>query len=223
MRILVIEDEKALNTILTKKLKSEGYSVDSCFDGEEGLLYALGMEYDVILLDIMLPKLDGVSLLKKIRAKGIEAHVLMLTAKDGIDDKVSALDLGADDYLTKPFELKELMARIRVLTRNRSGNKTNVYQVGDLTLDIQSHVANRGGTNIELSSKEFAILEYLMMNKGIVISREKIENHVWNYDYEGGSNMVDVYIRYIRKKVDTGFEKKLIHTVRGAGYIMREE
>lgn len=179
--------------------------------------------YDAVVLDIMLPGIDGLTLLKKMRAEGNATHVLLLTALDSIENKVNGLDAGADDYLVKPFAYDELLARLRVLLRRRSGQTTNVLEYGGLVMDLNSRTVHRDGTEITLSSKEFAVLEYLLLNPGRVLSRDKIENHVWNYDFEGGSNVVDVYIRYLRKKIDNGFNKKLLHTIRGAGYVLREE
>lgn len=223
MRILVVEDERDLNQILVKKLTVEGYGVDACFDGEEALSYIEMTDYDVIVLDIMMPKVDGFSVLRQMREAGNSTPVLFLTARDAVDDRVAGLDLGANDYLVKPFSLKELMARMRVLTREKDGNSTGVYTAGDLMLDVNRHVVQRGGKDIDLSAKEFAILEYLIRNKNIVLSREKIEEHIWSYDREGGSNVIDVYIRYLRKKLDDDFERKLIDTVRGSGYVLRDE
>ncbi len=223
MRILLAEDERDMNKIITKKLTSEGYAVDSCYDGETALDYISGTEYDMVILDIMMPKQDGFEVLKDMRSKCIETPVIFLTARDAVSDKVKGLDLGANDYLVKPFSFEELMARIRVMTRSKSGKSTNILSAADLTLDISSHIVRRGETVINLSAKEYAILKYMMYNVGIVLSREKIEDHIWNYDYEGGTNVVDVYIRYLRKKIDSDFDKKLIHTVRGSGYVVREE
>ena len=222
MRILLAEDEKDMNNIVTKKLISEGYGVDSCFDGEEALLYIESSDYDGIILDIMMPKLDGFTVVSKMREKGIDTPVLFLTARDEVSDRVKGLDLGANDYIVKPFYFDELMARIRVMTRFKAGKISNILGIADLTVDIGSHIVKRGNTDIYLSSKEYAILEYMMYNVGTILSREKIENHIWSYDYDGGSNIVDVYIRYLRKKIDEGYDKKLIHTVRGTGYVIRE-
>lgn len=221
MRLLIAEDEKNLNKILTQQLEDSGYTVDSCFDGEDALDHILLTDYDAIILDIMMPGMDGLEVLKQARQKEITSPILFLTARDSIEDRVAGLDLGADDYLTKPFAFEELLARVRVLVRKKSGNKTNIYTLADLTVDIQSRQVKRGDTVISLSSREFAILEYMIMNKNIVLSRDNLERHVWSYDYEGSSNMVDVYIRYLRKKIDEGFEPKLIHTVRGAGYVLK--
>lgn len=223
MRILVAEDEKSLNRIIVKQLTCAGYSVDSVYNGEDALEHFELAEYDAAVLDVMMPELDGFALLKKLRAKGNETPVLFLTARDNIEDRVEGLDIGADDYLVKPFSFNELLARVRVLTRKRTNHKTSVIIVSDLRIDTASHKVERGGKEILLSAKEYELLRYLAINEGIVLSREKIENHIWNFDYEGGTNVVDVYIRYLRKKVDEGFDKKLIHTVRGSGYVIREE
>lgn len=221
MRILVVEDERDLNRVISKRLESEGYSVDRCFDGEEALDFIDVGEFDAIIMDIMMPRINGIEVLKQMRSRNNSTPVLLLTARDGIGDRVNGLDAGADDYLIKPFAFEELLARIRVMTRKASGNSTNVFSAADLTMDLNSHTVVRGDVNINLSVKEFEILEYLLRNKGIVLSREKIENHVWDFDYSGGTNVVDVYIRYLRKKIDDNFEPKLIHTVRGCGYILR--
>ena len=223
MRLLIAEDEKNLNKILAQQLRDNGYSVDACFDGEDALDHIRMTDYDGVILDIMMPKLDGLEVLKKMRADRIDTPVLFLTARDSVADRVEGLDLGADDYLTKPFAFEELLARVRVLIRKKSGNKTNTYTLADLTLDDQSREVKRGDTPISLSSKEFAILEYMIMNKNVVLSRDNLERHIWSYDYEGSSNMIDVYIRYLRKKIDEKFEPKLIHTVRGVGYVLKEE
>ncbi len=223
MRILVVEDERDLNKIITKKLQSDGYSVDSCFDGEEATDCLSVAEYDGVILDIMMPKKDGLTLLCEMREKGDTTPVLLLTAKDAVSDRVKGLDSGADDYLVKPFSFAELSARIRAMLRKNSNVASNVLTVGDLTLDTAAHKVVRNGKTIELSAKEYALLEYMVRNSGTVLSREKIENHIWNFDYDGGTNVIDVYISYLRKKIDTGFETKLIHTVRGSGYVIREE
>lgn len=221
MRLLIAEDEKQLNKILTQQLTDSGYTVDSCYDGEDALDHLAAADYDGVILDIMMPKTDGLTVLATMRQKGLETPVLFLTAKDSVADRVEGLDLGADDYLTKPFAFEELLARVRVLVRKKAGSKSNVYQLADLTLDTLSRQVKRGETEISLSSKEFSILEYMIMNKNVVLSRDTLERHIWNYEYEGSSNMVDVYIRYLRKKIDEGFEPKLIHTVRGAGYVLK--
>ena len=223
MRILVVEDERDLNRILAKTLTAEGYSVDACFDGLEALDYLSGAEYDVIVLDVMMPRMDGLELLSRLRSSGNETPVIFLTAKDAVPDRVKGLDLGADDYLVKPFSFEELAARIRVVTRKHAGVTTNVFTLADLTVDTGAHTVRRGNKLINLSTKEFALLEYLIRNKGVVLSRESIENNLWNYDYSGGSNVVDVYISYLRRKVDSGWPVKLIHTVWGVGWVLREE
>ena len=223
MRILVVEDEQAMNSLLAKRLRAAHYSVDACFTGTDALDHLLGAEYDALVLDIMLPGVSGLEVLRRMRAKGDRTPVLLLTAKDGVEDRVTGLDAGADDYLVKPFAFDELLARLRVMMRRASASVSDVFTVADLTVDCAARTACRGGVPVTLSSKEFAILEYLVRNRGIVLSREKISHHVWNYDYEGGSNVVDVYIRYLRKKLDGGHEKKLLHTVRGMGWVLKED
>ena len=223
MRFLIAEDEKDLNEAIAKKLASSGYSVDSCFDGESVFDYLVGAAYDAIILDVMMPGMDGFSVLKKLRSEGNETPVIILTAMGDVDHRVKGLDLGANDYLVKPFEFRELEARLRAVTRKSVGNASDEYKIADLTLHSRKHTVSRGDTDIPLSAKEFAILECLVRNAGKVMSRESIENSVWNYDYSGGTNVIDVYIRYLRKKIDEGFEKKLIHTVRGVGYIIKED
>ena len=221
MRLLVVEDEKKLNDLITKKLEKEYYGVDSCFDGEETVRYVEGTEYDAIILDIMLPKLDGFEVIKRIRAKKNKVPILLLTARDNIDDKVKGLDYGADDYLVKPFIFEELMARIRVLLRRNSGNADNIITIANLKVDLDAKTVFRDDVLIKLSGREYSILEYLIRNKGKILPRERIEDHIWNYEYEGGTNVIDVYIRYLRKKIDDGYTPKLIHTVRGLGYVLR--
>ena len=223
MRILIAEDERSLNEIIVKKLTSDGYSVDACFDGEEAISVLSYTDYDAVILDIMMPKADGFALLRSLREAGKTTPVLFLTAKDAVSDRVKGLDSGANDYLVKPFAFEELSARLRAITRVPFGMAENVIAVADLTLDCSRQTVERGGKDISLSGKEYALLEYLMRNSGLVLSREKIENHIWNFDYEGGTNVVDVYISYLRRKVDDGFDKKLIHTVRGRGYVLAED
>lgn len=223
MRILVAEDEQDLNRLIVQALERAGYSVDTCYDGADALDYAAGTDYDCILLDIMMPKADGRTVLRTLRSRGCAVPVIFLTALDSIQDRIDGLDLGADDYLVKPFDMAELLARIRAATRKYGGTKTTVLTAADLSLDTVSHAVTRAGQPINLSAKEYAILEYLLRNKGAVLSRAQLENHIWNYDYSGGSNVVDVYIAYLRKKVDNPFDKKLIHTVRGAGWVLRED
>lgn len=221
MRVLLAEDEKSLNRIMVKQLKSAGYSVDSCFDGAEAYELIRSTDYDAAVFDVMMPLMSGFEVVRKIREQGIDTPVIFLTARDSIEDRVTGLDIGADDYLVKPFSFEELSARLRVMTRKKYGGKTGVITVEDLIIDTASMRVERGGREISLSAKEYELLRYLASNKGVVLSREKIENHIWNYDYEGGTNVVDVYIRYLRKKLDEGEERKLIHTVRGAGYVIR--
>ena len=222
MRILVIEDEKNLNDIIVKRLILEKYGVDTCFNGNDALEYIFSTEYDVIVSDIMLPGIDGFEILKRIREKEIKTPVLLLTALDGIEDRVKGLDYGADDYLVKPFAFDELMARIRVLLRRNSTNgnfnASNVFSIANLRVNCNSHDVFRDDVPIKLSTREFTI-----RNKERVLSREQIEQHIWNYDYEGGTNVIDVYIRYLRRKIDKDFEPKLIHTVRGIGYVLKVE
>ena len=226
MRILVVEDEKKINDIIVKTLKQEKCGVDSCFDGEEALDYIFSVEYDIILLDIMLPKKNGFEVMESIRKKGIKTPVLFLTARDQIENRVKGLDLGADDYLVKPFAFEELLARIRVVLRKNSvsgEDSGNILKIANLTLDCNKHEVFRDEISIKLSAKEFSILEYMMRNKGRVVSKEKIEEHVWDFDYEGGSNIVEVYIKFLRKKIDNDFSPKLIHTIRRVGYVLKVE
>ena len=223
MRILVVEDEKNLNRIISEAMEDEGYSVDRCFNGQDGLDYALGTDYDVIILDIMMPRMDGLEMVRRLRKNGSSTPVLFLTARDRVADRVQGLESGGDYYLVKPFDFQELMAVVRVMTRKYTGNRSNIYTLADLTLDATAKTVTRAGRNIDLTAKEFSLLEYMMRNRGVVLSREMIENNLWNYDYEGGTNVVDVYVGYLRKKMDTGFDKKLIHTVWGTGWVLREE
>ena len=223
MRILVVEDEKDLNRIITKTLIKSGYTVDSCLDGNEVEHYLAGAEYDAILMDVMLPGKDGFTLVGQMRDRGVDTPVLFLTARDSVADRVTGLDLGGDDYLVKPFDFEELLARIRAMTRKHAGNHSNVFTLADLTVDTRRQRAERGGREIKLLPKEFAILEHLIRNKGAVISREQLEDRIWNYEYSGSSNNVDVYMSKLRKKLDEGYDVKLIHTVRGAGWVLRED
>ena len=222
MRILVVEDEKHLNRIISEAVEDEGYSVDSCYNGLEALEYLACADYDVIILDIMMPKMNGLELVRRLRSEGNNTPVLFLTARDAVADRVEGLESGGDYYLTKPFDFQELMAVVRVMTRKYTGNRSNVYTIADLSLDSNTKTVTRAGKNIELTAKEFYLLEYMMRNKGVVLSREMIENNLWNYDYEGGTNVVDVYVGYLRKKMDTGFSQKLIHTVWGTGWVLKE-
>ena len=223
VKVLVVEDAQDMNRLIVKTLKRAGYSVDGCFDGEEALAYLLGAEYDAILLDIMMPKLDGYGLLKQLREKGIETPVMFLTARDAVADRVKGLDYGADDYLVKPFDFDELLARIRAMTRKRAGSRSNQFCIADLTIDVKQMTASRNGVQIPLLPKEFSILEYMIRNQGAVLSREQLENQIWNYEYSGSSNNIDVYISRLRKKIDNGHRVKLLHTIRGIGWALREE
>ncbi|MGN0521723.1 MAG: response regulator transcription factor [Eubacterium sp.] len=223
MRILIAEDEKDLNAIIKQKMEEEGYSVDACFNGEDALYYLQSAEYDAAIIDVMMPVLDGFEAVRQYRNAHGTAPILFLTARDSVEDKVKGLDLGADDYLTKPFSFAELTARIRAMTRKNTSSSTNVYTIGDLSLDSLSKTVTRAGKEIHLSAREFSLLEYMIRNKNKVLSREQIENNLYNFDYEGGTNVVDVYISYLRRKIDGGFDSKIIHTVRGHGYILKEE
>ncbi len=221
MRILIVEDEKSLADIIKKGLEEEDYSVDVAYNGEDGLFMAQNEPSDIIILDIMLPIIDGMTILRRIRKAGVKTPVLMLTAKDGMADKVSGLDSGADDYLTKPFHFEELLARIRALLRRDSEVKTCVVQVGDLFIDMASHEVKRGGKEIALSAREYALLELLTIKRNKVLSRTYISEHIYDYDFNLDSNVIDVFINRIRNKIDRGYETKLIHTVRGTGYMLK--
>ena len=223
MRILVIEDEKKVAGFIKKGLEEEGYAIDVAFDGREGLLMALDGVHDLIILDINLPKLDGLGVLHEFRKSRGTTPVLLLTVRAAIEDKVRGLDTGADDYLTKPFSFQELLARIRALLRRRLEAGPPLRQVADLTLDPGRRLVFRGTEKIDLSTKEFALLDYFMRNPGRVLTRTMIAEHVWDYDFDPMSNIIDVYVTYLRKKIDAGREPKLIHTKRGAGYVLQEE
>jgi DNA-binding response OmpR family regulator len=223
MRVLLIEDHKPLVRALRQGLEEEGFAVDVAADGEEGDFKARTAEYDVILLDLMLPKVDGLTLLQKWRREGIKTHVLVLTARGSIDDKVKGLDLGADDYLTKPFELNELIARLRALIRRNHQVKDPVLRIHDLEIDTAARTIKRGGKTIHLTPREFALLEFLAFHRGKVVSRSMIWEHLYDEQDENTSNVVDVYIRYLRNKIDKGFEPPLILTRWGEGYLLRGE
>ena len=223
MKILLAEDEVDLNNVVTRYLKKNGYSVDSVLDGEEALDYLEYSEYDLVILDIMMPKVDGFEVIKKLRDKGNHTSVLMLTARDSADDKVKGLDLGADDYIVKPFDFNELMARIRAVVRRKYGNSSNKLIIGDLILDTSEKSVTRAGKQIELTGKEYEVLEYLMQSKNRILSREQIKEHVWDFDYEGDSNIIDVLIKNIRKKIDIEDGKQIIYTKRGLGYVIKED
>ena len=223
MKILLAEDEVDLNNVVTRYLKKNGYSVDSVLDGEEALDYLEYSEYDLVILDIMMPKVDGFEVIKKLRDKGNHTSVLMLTARDSADDKVKGLDLGADDYIVKPFDFNELLARIRAVVRRKYGHSSNKLVIGDLILDTSEKSVTRAGKQIELTGKEYEVLEYLMQSKNRILSRDQIKEHVWDFDYEGDSNIIDVLIKNIRKKIDIEAGKQIIYTKRGLGYVIKED
>jgi DNA-binding response OmpR family regulator len=224
MRILIVEDEKKVASFIKKGLEEEYYSVDVAYDGKQGFELALSEEYDLIILDIMLPFKDGITLTKELRGEKVFTPVLLLTAKDKIQDKVDGLDAGAEDYMTKPFAFEELLARIRALLRRNVVSKSVLLKAGDLVLDTQSHKVTRGNKIVDLTPKEYSILEYLMRNKNNVISRTKLSEHVYDYHFDTDTNVIDVYINKLRNKIDKGFEgATLLHTVRGIGYIIKEE
>jgi heavy metal response regulator len=221
MRILVVEDEKKIASFIKRGLKEEGYVVDMAYDGEEGHFIATTNDFDLIILDLMLPKIDGLSLCKKLREEKITTPVIMLTAKDDIKDKVKGLDIGADDYVTKPFDFQELLARARAHLRKKSDQPPTKLQVADLVLDLLTHKVERGGKEIILTPKEFVLLEYLMRNEGSIVTRTMISEHAWDINFDVSSNVIDVYIKYLRSKIDDGHKKKLIQTARGRGYILQ--
>ncbi|CAG1064469.1 Transcriptional activator protein CzcR [uncultured bacterium] len=223
MRVLIVEDEKDLAGIIKQGLEEEGYVVDVAHDGEEGLYMAESYPIDVMVLDVMLPQMDGLTVLSNLRKKGVQTPVILLTARDALIDKIKGLDTGADDYLTKPFVFEELLARIRSLMRRKTTVKEAVIRIADLEIDTASHQVKRAGKSIALSAKEYSLLEFLAYRKGTVVSRTDIIEHIYNEDADMDSNVVDVYINYLRNKVDKEFSGKLIHTVRGAGYILKEE
>ncbi|OGF25800.1 DNA-binding response regulator [Candidatus Falkowbacteria bacterium RIFOXYB2_FULL_47_14] len=223
MTILVVEDEVKITRFIKKGLEMEHYTVDVAYDGKEGLEKAEINSYDLIILDIMLPKLDGIEVCKKLRENKVETPIIMLTARDTVDDRVRGLDAGADDYLVKPFAFGELVARIRALLRREKTIKTTKLQVGDLTLDPATHEVFRGGKEIQLSSKEYRLLDYMMRRPGLVCTRTMIGEHIWGYNFTDDSNVIDVYISYLRRKVDSGFKSRLIHTVRDVGYKIQDK
>ena len=222
MKILVVEDEPDLNHIIAKHLQAEGYIVDSCFNGNDAVYYITEESYDAILLDAMLPGKDGFEVLKEIRSQKIETPVMFLTARDQTEDIVTGLDFGADDYVVKPFSFEEGLARLRVIIKRSPQEHGTTYKCADLIIDTDKKSVTRAGTDIELSPTEYAILEYMVRNKNIALSRLQIESNAWGLDFEGESNIIDVYIRYLRKKIDDDFDVKLIQTVRGIGYMLTE-
>lgn len=222
MRILLVEDEKKIASFIERGLKEHHYTVDVAYDGEEGLYLAEINPYDLILLDIMLPKKDGVAICRELREQKINSPILMLTARDAVKDKVSGLNAGADDYLTKPFSFSELLARIRALLRRERQEKVDTIKIGDLELNMLNHQVTRGKKEISLTSKEYGLLEYLMLNANQIVTRTMISEHVWKESFNSFTNVIDVHIRYLRNKIEKNSGKKFIHTVRGTGYILKE-
>ncbi len=222
MRVLVVEDEKKLAAFIKRGLKEANYAVDVADNGMDALFLAESNPYDLIVLDIMIPGRDGIHVCRQIRKGGIDSPVLMLTARDDVEDKVQGLDAGADDYLTKPFSFPEFLARVRALLRRHKPEKSNVLKVADLTLDQKTRKAFRAGANIDLTPTEYSLLEYLMINQGHVVTRTMISEHVWNDDFDAFSNVINVYVNYLRKKVDSAHKTKLIHSLRGVGYVLKE-
>ena len=222
MRILIIEDEVKIAQFIKRGLKEEGYAVDVANDGEEGHFLLSSNEYDAIILDLMLPKIDGLTLCRTLRKEDNQTPIIMLTAKDTVKDKVKGLDSGADDYLPKPFAFEELLARLRVLLRKKDSRVQTQLKVGDLSLDLLTHKVTRGDREIDLTVKEYALLEYLMRNAGNIVTRTMISEHVWDINFDTFTNVIDVYINYLRNKIDSGFADKMIHTVRGKGYFLKK-
>jgi heavy metal response regulator len=218
MRILLVEDEPQIADFIARGLSENSYSVDTARDGEEAVQWPSVAEFDVIILDVMLPAMDGIEVCRTLRAQGIRTPILMLTARDAVEDRVLGLDSGADDYLVKPFAFAELLARVRALIRREPVLIRNTLQVGDLVMDTVTRQVTRSAADIELTAKEFALLEYLMRHPNQVLSRTVIAEHIWNYDFANATNVIDVHVKNLRKKIDEGYEPKLIHTVRGAGY-----
>ncbi|MDQ6735482.1 MAG: response regulator transcription factor [Nitrospirota bacterium] len=223
MRILVVEDEVKVGSFIRQALEEESYAVDLCADGQTGLDLARTNSYDLIILDVMLPGMSGLQILETLRKERLNAPVLIVTARAQVDQRVRGLDAGADDYLTKPFAIEELLARARALLRRGSGEGTGLLQIEDLMLNLATREATRGGQRIELTSKEYALLEYFMRNAGRVLTRPMIAEHVWNLDFDTFTNVIDVYVNYLRNKIDRGRERKLIHTIRGSGYVLKGE
>ncbi len=222
MRILVVDDEENIANYLKKGLNESGYNVDTAFDGEEAVYLASINDYDLILLDIMIPKIDGIQVCKTLRKSHNSSYIILVTAKDKVDDKVIGLDAGADDYITKPFAFAELLARVRAILRRGSEDKENILKIKDLEVNLLNREIKRGNIDIELTSKEFSLLEYFIRNKNLVLTRTMISEKVWNIDFFTDTNVIDVYVNHLRKKIDKNFKEKLIHTVRGVGYILKE-
>ncbi len=223
MRILVVEDEKKLQAFIKRGLKEAGYAVDAADNGEDALFMAEGSPYDLIVLDIMLPVRDGIDVCRKLRQARNDVPVLMLTARDDVEDKISGLDAGADDYLTKPFSFSEFLARVRALLRRKNSGKVARLKVADLEIDQPARKVFRAGVEIELTPTEYGLLEYMMLNTGHVVTRTMLSEHVWNDDFDAFSNVINVYINYLRRKIDQGHEKKLIHSLRGVGYVLKDK
>ncbi|MGA2271574.1 MAG: response regulator transcription factor [Bryobacteraceae bacterium] len=223
MRILLVEDESRVAGFIAKGLREQAYAVDIASDGEQALYQAAVNQYDIVILDVMLPVKDGHTVCRELRASGFRTPILMLTARGSVDDRVEGLDSGADDYLAKPFDFKELLARLRALLRRTAGLRPAVAQVADLTLDTASHAVTRAGKPVSLTAKEYALIEFLVLNEGRVVGREQIGQHVWDENFDPFSNVIDVYIKRLRSKLDTGFSRRLIHTRRGEGYILSAE
>ena len=223
MRVLLVEDEPRIAGFIAKGLRERAYAVDVARDGEEALYYAGVNEYDLVILDVMLPIKDGYAICRELRGSGFRSPILMLTARDAVDDRVAGLDSGADDYLTKPFDFKELLARLRALSRRSTEIRPEVIQVADLTLNPENHAISRAGRSISVTAKEYALLEFLMLNQDRVVNREQIAQHVWDENFDPFSNIIDVYVRRLRTKIDAGFAEPLIHTRRGEGYILTAE
>ncbi len=223
-KILIVEDEKKISALIRKGLEEEKYAVEEALDGEKGEHLLQNNNYDLVVLDIMLPKKNGLDLLDSLRKRNNDTPVLMLTAKGTVEDRVKGLDTGADDYLIKPFAIAELLARVRSLLRRKKGSEkaATLLTIADLTLDLVSHKALRAGKTIELTSKEFSLLEYFIRNKNKILSRSTITEHIWNYNFDTGTNIIDVYLNHLRTKIDGGFSRKLFHTVRGVGYMLKE-
>jgi heavy metal response regulator len=222
MRVLIVEDEKKVAAFIKKGLEEETYAVDVAYNGEDGLHLGLENQYDLIILDLMLPIINGLEVLSRLRENKVDTPILLLTAKDSVEDKVTGLNTGADDYLTKPFAFSELLARIRVLLRRGKAETKTVLQIKGLSLDLVSHKVKRNDEEIELTGKEYSLLEYFMRNQGKVLTRTMIAEHVWDYNFDTFTNVIDVYVNHLRKKIDKGYPEKLLHTLRGVGYIMKE-
>lgn len=221
-RILLVEDEKKVSAFIKKGLEEDSYCVDTAGDGEKGKLMLQQSDYELVIMDILMPKKDGLMLLQELRSEGNATPVLMITAKGSVEDKVRGLDTGADDYLVKPFAIAELLARVRSLLRRKTSEKPTTLVIADLTLDLVSHRARRGARQIDLTAKEYMLLEYFIRNKNTILTRTTISEHIWNYNFDTGTNIIDVYINHLRAKIDGGSDHKLLQTIRGVGYIMKE-